>query len=95
MRVYDSYFDDLLVKKLIKNYSKFDIIFSANTITHISNLNAVFNNISKILADNGTLIIEEPSLLETIKQNSYDQFYNEHIYVFSTIALQNILKKMI
>ena len=93
LRVYDSYFDDLLVKKLIKNYSKFDIIFSANTITHISNLNAVFNNISKILTDNGTLIIEEPSLLETIKQNSYDQFYNEHIYVFSTIALQNILKK--
>ncbi len=93
LRVYDSYFDDLLVKKLIKNYSKFDIIFSANTITHISNLNAVFNNISKILADNGTLIIEEPSLLETIKQNSYDQFYNEHIYVFSAIALQNILKK--
>ena len=48
---------------------------------------------SKILSDNGTLIVEEPSLLETIKKNSYDQFYNEHIYVFSTIALQNILKK--
>ena len=24
---------------------------------------------------------------------TYDQFYNEHIYVFSTIALENILKK--
>ncbi len=93
LKVYVSYFDDILVKKLIKNYSKFDIIFSANTITHISNLNSVFSNVSKILADNGTLIIEEPSLLETIKQNSYDQFYNEHIYVFSTIALQNVLKK--
>ena len=43
----------------------------------------------KILADNGILIIEEPSLLETIKQNSYDQFYNEHIYVFQQ-SLQNI-----
>ena len=31
--------------------------------------------------------------METIKKNSYDQFYNEHIYVFSAIALQNILKK--
>jgi len=49
--------------------------------------------LSKILSDYGTLIIEEPSLLETVKKNSYDQFYNEHIYVFSTIALQNILKK--
>ena len=93
LQVYVRYFDNLLVKKLIKNHKKFDLIFSANTITHISNLNSVFNNISKILTDNGTLIIEEPSLLETIKKNSYDQFYNEHIYVFSTIALQNILRK--
>jgi methylation protein EvaC len=69
------------------------LIFSANTITHISNYNSVFSNISQILTDYGTLIIEEPSLLETVKKNSYDQFYNEHIYVFSTIALQNILKK--
>ncbi len=93
LSVYVKYFDNLLVKKLIRDHKKFDVIFSANTITHISNLNSVFNNVSKILTKNGTLIIEEPSLLETIKKNSYDQFYNEHIYVFSTIALQNILKK--
>ena len=93
LKVYIEYFDDFLTKKLQKKHKKFDTIFSANTITHISNYNSVFSNISKILAENGTLIIEEPSLLETIKKNSYDQFYNEHIYVFSTIALQNILKK--
>ena len=93
LKVYVGYFDNLLVKKLIKNHKKFDLIFSANTITHISNLNSVFYNVSRILEDNGTFIIEEPSLLETIKKNSYDQFYNEHIYVFSAIALQNILKK--
>ena len=93
LNVYVNYFDDLLVKKLRKDYKKFDVIFSANTITHISDINSVFLNIAKILSDNGTLIVEEPSLLETIKKNSYDQFYNEHIYVFSTIALQNILKK--
>ncbi len=93
LKVYVKYFDDLLVKKLLKDHKKFDTIYSANTITHISDYNSVFFNLSKILSDNGTLIIEEPSLLETIKKNSYDQFYNEHIYVFSTIALQNILKK--
>ncbi len=93
LKVYIKYFDDFLVNKLIKNHKKFDLIFSANTITHISNLNSVFSNVSRILTDHGTFIVEEPSLLETIKKNSYDQFYNEHIYVFSTISLQNILKK--
>ena len=93
LKVYIKYFDDLLTKKLLRDHKKFDMIFSANTITHISNYNSVFSNITQILTDYGTLIVEEPSLLETIKKNSYDQFYNEHIYVFSTIALQNILKK--
>ena len=93
LNVYVKYFDNSLVKILLKNNKKFDVIFSANTITHISDYDSVFSNLSQILSDTGTLIIEEPSLLETIKKNSYDQFYNEHIYVFSTIALQNILTK--
>ena len=93
LQVYIKYFDKSLVKKLLEDHSRFDVIFSGNTITHISDYNSVFFNLSKILSDYGTLIIEEPSLLETVKKNSYDQFYNEHIYVFSTIALQNILKK--
>ena len=91
LKVYINYFDDTLVNKLVKFHQKFDLIFSANTITHISKYDNVFSNISKILKDDGTVIIEEPSLLETIRKNSYDQFYNEHIYVFSAIALQNIL----
>ena len=40
---------------------------------------------------NGVLILEDPSLLECIKNVAYDQFYCEHIYVFSSIALQKIL----
>ena len=62
LNVYVKYFDNLLVKKLLKNHKKFDVIFSANTITHISDYDSVFSNLSQILSDNGTLIIEEPSL---------------------------------
>ena len=31
--------------------------------------------------------------MECLKGNAYDQFYNEHIYVFSYIAIKNLLKK--
>ena len=31
--------------------------------------------------------------LECLKKNTYDQFYNEHIYVFSLIGIESILKK--
>ena len=87
-----NYFDKNLIEKLKKNFGKFDLIFSANTITHINNLRSVINNIKKILSENGTFILEEPSFLSCYKNNAFDQFYNEHIYVLSAIALTKYLK---
>ena len=92
-RVYLRYFDDVLVKLLSKNSHKFDLIFSANTITHIDKIYEVLANIKKILSEEGVFILEEPSFLECYKKNAFDQFYNEHIYVLSTIALKNLLDK--
>ena len=92
-KTFSEYWDLKLAKKIKKKFNKVDLIYSANTITHISNLDSVFKSITEILSDNGVLIIEDPSLLECIKKISYDQFYNEHIYVFSALAVKNILKK--
>jgi methylation protein EvaC len=87
------YWDTRLAKNILKKFNKVDLVYSANTITHIKNLDDVFKAINIVLSDNGILIIEDPSLLECLKRNTYDQFYNEHIYVFSYTALKNILKK--
>ena len=46
-KVYVRYFDNKLVKYLSKNHNKFDLIFSANTITHINNIEKVLRNIKK------------------------------------------------
>ena len=90
---YDDYWDFKLSSKIKKKFKEVDLIYSANTLTHINNLNDVFKSINLILSEDGVLIVEDPSLLECIKNNAYDQFYNEHIYVFSAIALKNLLKK--
>ena len=90
---YDDYWNLSLAKKIKKKFNFIDVIYSANTITHINDLNDVFNSINQVLDKNGVLIIEDPSFLECIKKTSYDQFYNEHIYVFSALALKNIIKK--
>ncbi len=94
LEVITEYFDENLVKKLVNNYVNFDVIFSANTITHINKIEKVLTNIKQVLSNNGVFILEEPSFLECFKKNAFDQFYNEHIYVLSTIALKNILKKI-
>ena len=93
-KVFIRYFDDELVEMFSKKSNKFDLIFSANTITHINKIEKVLNNIKKILSHDGVFILEEPSFLECFNKNAFDQFYNEHIYVLSAIALKNILRKI-
>ena len=51
-----------------------------------------FLGINNILSKNGVLVIEDPSLLKVLMNNSYDQFYDEHVYVFSALAIKNIVK---
>ena len=84
---YRKYWNYRLANELKNKHGEIDLIYSANTLTHISNLNDVFKAISLLLSRDGILIIEDPSLLECIKKISYDQFYNEHIYVFSLMAI--------
>ena len=90
---YPNFWNKILAKKILKKHSKIDLIFSANTISHIPNLSETFEAVFNILSDNGVLVIEDPSLSSVIKTNSYDQFYDEHVYVFSTLAVENVVKK--
>jgi len=92
-KTFDKYWDFKIAKKIKREFKSIDVIYSANTITHISNLDNVFKSICHILAENGVVIIEDPSLLQCLKKNSYDQFYNEHIYLFSTLSVRNLLSK--
>ncbi len=90
-KVYSEYWDIKLSKKIAKR-KKIDLIYSANTLSHIKNFSQIFKAINFALNTNGILILEDPSLLECMKKNAYDQFYCEHIFVFSTISLSKILE---
>ena len=89
-KTFAEYWNVNLAKKITKK-DKVDIIYSANTLSHIKNFSEIFKAVNISLNKNGVLILEDPSLLECLKKVAYDQFYCEHIYVFSSIALQKIL----
>ena len=92
-KTYDEFWNLKLANKLIKKKGEIDLIFSANTISHIPNLKETFKGIYNILSKDGVLVIEDPSLLKVLQNNSYDQFYDEHVYVFSSISINNIIKE--
>jgi len=92
-KTYPEFWDTNLAKKLKENHSYFDLIYSANTISHIEDLDEVFKAVKLSLSDNGIFIMEDPSLYHVMENVSYDIFYDEHVHVFSVTALNNVLRK--
>ena len=90
---YPNFWNKKLAHKIVKNKSKFDLIFSANTISHIPDLKQTFDAIYEALSKDGVFVFEDPYIGSVIKMNSYDQFYDEHVHVFSLIAISNLLKE--
>ena len=77
----------------IKKNKKVDLIYSANTISHIPNLSEVFKAVSLTLSKNGIFVFEDPYIGSVVKINSYDQFYDEHVHLFSLLSMLKILSK--
>ena len=76
-----------LSKKFI-NETK--VIYAANVICHIPDLNNLIKNVDKFLSKDGLFIFEEPYLGSMIEKVSYDQIYDEHIYIFSVSSIKKI-----
>jgi len=77
----------------LKNFlGNTDAIFASNCICHIPDLNNLIKAVDLLLSKNGTFIFEEPYLGSMFEKTSYDQIYDEHIYMFSASSVDKIFK---
>ncbi len=88
-----SFFDDDSVKNILNENKSADLIVAANVICHVPDLNNLASNVVKLLSNDGVFVFEEPYLADMIDKTSYDQIYDEHIYIFSALALSTSFKK--
>lgn len=79
---------------ILSKNNQFDLVVAANVICHIPDIKDLFLGIKNILKENGSFVFEEPYLLDMFKKTSYDQIYDEHIYIFSLSAIENICKEI-
>ena len=92
-KTYSEFWNKKLAKKIIKLNNSIDLIYSANTISHIPDFKEVFDAVSIGLSKNGVFVFEDPYIGSVIENNSYDQFYDEHAHLFSLLSVSKILSK--
>tara|TARA_R100001594_G_C4052941_1_gene265339 strand:+ start:855 stop:2039 length:1185 start_codon:yes stop_codon:yes gene_type:complete len=90
---YNSFWDNELSKLIKQDYGTMDLIYSANCICHVQDLDDTFTAVGQLLSEDGIFVFEDPSLLRMMERGSYDQLYDEHAHIFSVIALNNLLGK--
>lgn len=92
IEIFNDFFNEKTVNKITSSHGKADLIVAANVICHIPNLKELFLSVKYLLKNGGFFIFEEPYLLDMISKVSYDQIYDEHIYIFSLMSIDNICK---
>jgi methylation protein EvaC len=80
--------------KNMKSYvGNTDLICASNVICHIPDLNDLIRSIDLLLSADGTFVFEEPYLGSMFKKVSYDQIYDEHIYMFTAHSVLKIFER--
>ena len=95
VKTLNAFFGVNVVNEIISNFGHADIILSTNTMHHIEDINNVAEGMSKLIKEDGVIITEDPSLVEMIKKNSYDQIYAEHMYIWSLASMNSLFKNLI
>ncbi len=85
-----AFFDEDLVADVVSEYGQADALIAANVMCHIPDIHAVVQAAEKLLKPKGVFIFEDPYLGSMIEKVSYDQIYDEHVYIFSASSVANI-----
>lgn len=86
------FFNEQTASEIIKSHGKADVVLAANVMCHIPNIQNVAQGISKLLKEDGVLMFEDPYLGDMLNKTSYDQIYDEHVFIFSAISVSEIFK---
>ena len=89
----EKFFNQETAREIVKKYGKANVVFGANVICHIENINAVFEGISIVLKEDGVFFFEEPYIYNIVKKASFDQIYDEHIYFYSGLSVRELAKR--
>ena len=87
------FFNGKVIPRILRDYGNPDLIVGTNVICHIEDIDSLFKNVSDLLKENGIFVFEEPYLMDMLEKGSFDQIYDEHIYIFSALSVKKLAQR--
>ena len=83
VRVMVDYFGEATAGTVRDLHGEADVVYSANTVSHVAPIDDVFRGLDVLLARDGVLVLEDRYLADIVEGTYFDQVYDEHFYLFS------------
>ena len=93
IKIFNSFFNKEVAKKILKTFSKPDVICANYVFANIDNIRESTRIIKNLLSDNGLFVIETGYHPEQFKKNMFDYIYHEHFSYFSLGVLKKFFKQ--
>ncbi|MEA2981758.1 MAG: hypothetical protein QOF09_3581 [Alphaproteobacteria bacterium] len=88
IRTISEFFDRKLADAIVAEQGHADAVLAANVMCHIPDLPGVAAGVALLLKPDGVLVFEDPYLGDMIAKTSYDQIYDEHVFIFSATSVR-------
>jgi len=91
VEVLEAYFTPETADRIVAEHGRAAVISTTNTFNHIGDLHAFMDAISRLLADDGTFVIEVPWAAKILEGNQFDNIYHEHVSELSLLSIKKLV----
>jgi methylation protein EvaC len=92
VRTIAEFFSKDLAEKIVADEGCVDVFLAANVMCHIPDIVGVVQGLKKLIKATGVVIFEDPYLGDVVAKTSYDQLYDEHVFLFSALSIQYLFR---
>lgn len=89
----ESFFGLELARQLVAEHGHANAIVANNVMAHVPDLNGFVAGMAHLLADDGIITVENPSVRELIDNVEFDTIYHEHHCYFSCTSVDNLVRR--
>ncbi|WP_017587955.1 class I SAM-dependent methyltransferase [Nocardiopsis ganjiahuensis] len=93
VRVRNAFFEKATALRIREEDGPADVVYAANTFCHIPYVDSVLEGITALLAPGGVFVFEDPYFGDVSEKASFDQFYDEHFFLFTATSVRNMARR--
>ena len=94
LETFIGFFNNKIIKKVLKKYQKPDLIVASSVVTHLENPIQFSKDIKSFLKKDGTLIIEIEYLQNFLKNLEFERFYFDRPFYYSANSINQLFKNV-